>query len=127
MVEKPLANDEKLASPPNTGKEQLLVLKLDITKVEDITAAFTAAKDAFGRIDVCRGNSDLFHRIHKARVASGRDDGDQAGSQRLDVDDDCVERSVNAREQRAELSYFNTGERRPESFERESDILHPPR
>ncbi|KAJ7281489.1 NAD-P-binding protein [Mycena rebaudengoi] len=39
------------------GKDKLIVLKVDVKKEEDITAAFTAAKEAFGRIDVVFNNA----------------------------------------------------------------------
>ncbi|KAI9065980.1 NAD-P-binding protein [Trametes sanguinea] len=38
-------------------KEQLLVLKLDVTKPAEICSAFAAAKEAFGRIDVVVNNA----------------------------------------------------------------------
>lgn len=37
--------------------ERLLVLKLDVTKPQEISAAFQKAKDAFGRIDVVYNNA----------------------------------------------------------------------
>ncbi|KAJ7164725.1 NAD(P)-binding protein [Mycena crocata] len=39
------------------NKEQLLVLKVDVSKEEDVTAAFVAAKNTFGRIDVVFNNA----------------------------------------------------------------------
>ncbi|KAJ7135861.1 NAD(P)-binding protein [Mycena epipterygia] len=68
MAEKALANGEKVVATlrkpevlaslaAQYTKEQLLVLKVDVTKVDEITAAFTATKDAFGRIDVVFNNA----------------------------------------------------------------------
>ncbi|KAJ7116017.1 hypothetical protein C8R44DRAFT_220076 [Mycena epipterygia] len=68
MAEKALANGEKVVATlrkpeviaslaAQYTKEQLLVLKLDVTKVDEITAAFAAAKAAFGRIDVVFNNA----------------------------------------------------------------------
>ncbi len=41
----------------NTPSEQLLVIKVDVTKEEDVTNAFVKAKDKFGRIDVVYNNA----------------------------------------------------------------------
>ncbi|KAJ7765477.1 hypothetical protein DFH07DRAFT_810700 [Mycena maculata] len=68
MAEKALANGEKVAATlrkpevlsslaAQYTKEQLIVLKLDVTKTADITAGFAAAKEAFGRIDVVFNNA----------------------------------------------------------------------
>ena len=40
-----------------TYPTQLLVLKLDVTKPEDVTNAFAKAKEVFGRIDVVLNNA----------------------------------------------------------------------
>ena len=40
-----------------TPEDKLLVLKVDVTKEEDIHAAFTKAKEKFGRIDVLINNA----------------------------------------------------------------------
>ena len=37
----------------------VVVAKLDVTKPEEIEAAFTAAKDAFGRVDVVFNNAGI--------------------------------------------------------------------
>lgn len=39
------------------GTDKLLVLKVDVTKAQDITDAFARAKQAFGRIDVVYNNA----------------------------------------------------------------------
>lgn len=39
------------------GKDQLLVLKVDVTKPEEITSAFQKTEDAFGRIDIVVNNA----------------------------------------------------------------------
>jgi len=39
--------------------DQLLVVKLDVTKPDEIEAAFSKAKAAFGRIDVVFNNAGL--------------------------------------------------------------------
>lgn len=39
------------------GKDKLLVVKVDVTKLQDITDAFAKAKQAFGRIDVVYNNA----------------------------------------------------------------------
>ncbi|KAJ6591539.1 NAD(P)-binding protein [Mycena vulgaris] len=68
MAEKALANGDKVVATlrkpevisslaAQYTKEQLIVLKVDVTKVADITAAFAAAKEAFGRIDVVFNNA----------------------------------------------------------------------
>ncbi|KAJ7476995.1 NAD(P)-binding protein [Mycena galericulata] len=68
MAEKALANGDKVVATlrkpeviaslaAKYTKEQLIVLKLDVTKVDDITAGFAAAKEAFGRIDVVFNNA----------------------------------------------------------------------
>ncbi|KAJ7623193.1 NAD(P)-binding protein [Roridomyces roridus] len=68
MAEKALANGEKVVATlrkpeviaslaAQYTKEQLIVLKLDVTKEEDIKAGFAAAKEAFGRIDICFNNA----------------------------------------------------------------------
>ncbi|KAI0763680.1 hypothetical protein BC629DRAFT_971719 [Irpex lacteus] len=41
----------------NTPSEQLLVIKVDVTKEKDITNAFLKAKEKFGRIDVVYNNA----------------------------------------------------------------------
>ncbi len=46
-------DDLKVKYPPT----QLLVLKLDVTKTEDVTNAFSRAKESFGRIDVVYNNA----------------------------------------------------------------------
>ncbi|KAJ7695775.1 NAD(P)-binding protein [Mycena rosella] len=38
-------------------KERLIVVRLDVTRREEIAAAFTAAKEAFGRIDIVFNNA----------------------------------------------------------------------
>ncbi|KAJ7442324.1 hypothetical protein FB451DRAFT_1414276 [Mycena latifolia] len=68
MAEKALANGEKVVATlrkpevissltAQYTKDRLLVLKVDVTKVDEITAAFAAAKEAFGRIDVVFNNA----------------------------------------------------------------------
>ena len=53
-----LRNPSALATfASNYSSTQLLVLKLDVTHPEEIKAAFRAAKDAFGRIDVVFNNA----------------------------------------------------------------------
>ncbi|KAJ2977595.1 hypothetical protein NUW54_g11400 [Trametes sanguinea] len=42
---------------PQYPMEQLLVVKLDVTKPAEISSAFAAAKEAFGRIDVVVNNA----------------------------------------------------------------------
>ncbi|KZT55975.1 NAD(P)-binding protein [Calocera cornea HHB12733] len=39
------------------GRDRLLVLKLDVTKPEEVDAAFAKAKEVFGRIDVVYNNA----------------------------------------------------------------------
>ncbi|KZO99529.1 NAD-P-binding protein [Calocera viscosa TUFC12733] len=39
------------------GRDRLLILKLDVTKPEAVDAAFTKAKEVFGRIDVVYNNA----------------------------------------------------------------------
>lgn len=41
------------------SKDRLLVLKVDVTKPEDITAAFEKTKEVFGQLDVCYNNAGL--------------------------------------------------------------------
>ncbi|KAI0350178.1 NAD-P-binding protein [Trametes cingulata] len=51
---KPAALDDLVQRYP---KDRLLVVKLDVTVQEDITTAFTRAKDAFGRVDIVVNNA----------------------------------------------------------------------
>ncbi|KAJ7116127.1 hypothetical protein C8R43DRAFT_1112981 [Mycena crocata] len=53
-LRKPDAISDLAAQYP---KDRLLVLKLDVSKVEDITAGFAAAEEAFGRIDIVFNNA----------------------------------------------------------------------
>lgn len=46
-------DDLKLKYPPT----QLLVLKLDVTKSEDVVNAFAKVKESFGRVDVVFNNA----------------------------------------------------------------------
>jgi len=39
------------------SKEQLVIVKMDVTKPEEISAAFATAKDTFGRLDVVLSNA----------------------------------------------------------------------
>ncbi|KAJ6610207.1 hypothetical protein B0H10DRAFT_2061270 [Mycena sp. CBHHK59/15] len=68
MAEKALANGEKVVATlrkpevisslaAQYPKERLIVLKVDVTKPADVTAAFAAAKETFGRIDVVFNNA----------------------------------------------------------------------
>ncbi|KAJ7116126.1 hypothetical protein C8R43DRAFT_1038527 [Mycena crocata] len=68
MTEKALANGDRVVATlrkPDViaslaaqyPKDKLLVLKLDVSKVEDITAGFAAAKESFGRIDIVFNNA----------------------------------------------------------------------
>ncbi|KAF7333037.1 NAD(P)-binding protein [Mycena venus] len=70
MAKTALANGEKVvatlrkpevisAFAAQYTKDQLIVLKLDVTKPEDITAGFAAAKEAFGRIDILFNNAGV--------------------------------------------------------------------
>nr|GAT43592.1 NAD(P)-binding protein [Mycena chlorophos] len=80
MATKALANGDKVVATlrkpeflnefaAQYTKDQLLVLKLDVTKLEDIKAGFAAAKETFGRIDVVLNNSG-FGIIHEVESAS---------------------------------------------------------
>ncbi len=53
-LRKPEALEDLKAEYPPT---QLLVLKLDVTKPDEITEAFTKAKEAFGKVDVVFNNA----------------------------------------------------------------------
>ncbi|KAI0369427.1 NAD-P-binding protein [Pilatotrama ljubarskyi] len=53
-VRKPSALDELVQKHP---KDRLLVLKLDVTRSEEIARAFERAKEAFGRIDIVVNNA----------------------------------------------------------------------
>ncbi|KAF8996916.1 NAD(P)-binding protein [Cyathus striatus] len=53
-----LRNPEVLSYLASTyAPTQLLILKLDVTKPEEITSAFAAAHDKFGRVDVVYNNA----------------------------------------------------------------------
>ncbi|KAJ7091385.1 hypothetical protein B0H15DRAFT_906389 [Mycena belliarum] len=85
MAEKALANGEKVVATlrkpeviaslaAQYTKDRLLVLKVDVTKVDEITAAFDAAKKAFGRIDVVFNNAGygIIGEIEGTSDANGR-------------------------------------------------------
>ncbi|CAK5274054.1 unnamed protein product [Mycena citricolor] len=68
MAQKALANGDNVVATlrkpevisdlaAQYGKDRLVVLKLDVKIVGEITAAFEAAKEAFGRIDVVFNNA----------------------------------------------------------------------
>ena len=70
MVERLLENGEKLVATlrkpeaishlsAKYGAEQLLVLKLDVTKKQEVTDAFKKAREHFGRIDIVFSNAGL--------------------------------------------------------------------
>ncbi|KAJ7658123.1 hypothetical protein B0H17DRAFT_1145683 [Mycena rosella] len=86
MAEKALANGDKVVATlrkpevisslaAQYPKEKLIVLKVDVTKVDDITAAFAAAKEAFGRIDVVFNNAGygIIGEIEGTSDAKARD------------------------------------------------------
>lgn len=56
------------------GSSQLLVLKLDVTKPQEIPAAFAKAKQAFGKIDVVFNNAgwSIFGETESVSEEQGR-------------------------------------------------------
>ncbi|KAJ7223152.1 hypothetical protein GGX14DRAFT_299264, partial [Mycena pura] len=55
-------------------KDQLIILKLDVTKPDEINAGFEAAKKVFGRIDVVYNNAGfgIIHEVEDANEANAR-------------------------------------------------------
>ncbi|KAF7308773.1 NAD(P)-binding protein [Mycena kentingensis (nom. inval.)] len=85
MATKALANGDKVVATlrkpeviedfaAQYTKEQLLVLKVDVVKNEEIKAALAAAKETFGRIDVVFNNAGfgIIHEVESADEENAR-------------------------------------------------------
>ena len=62
---------QSLSSELSTASGQLVAMKCDVRKEEDITAVFEAAKTKFGGVDVCIPNAGLSHKAGFLTGATG--------------------------------------------------------
>ncbi|KAF9005021.1 NAD(P)-binding protein [Cyathus striatus] len=65
-----LRKPEVLSDLASKYASQLLVVKLDVTKQEDIRAAFSAAYEKFGRIDIVYNNAGVLNFLSEAEGTS---------------------------------------------------------